>query len=530
MPRLPSPLLALVFLCLATGLFAESKRPNIIFFIADDMYPEMFNCLPEGRGKNLTPNLDKLATEGTIMLKQYVVSPVCTPSRYNCLTGNYASRARNPEFLRKTEEEENQTVIQWNSFITKEDKILSHYLKDLGYTTGFVGKNHVIEAQGIRQPKDFQASAKDPAMARLVADNYRRARQAVLDCGFDYAEAIYHNNPNFIGLAELAVQNNDWIAEKGIDFIDQNHDQPFFLYFATTIPHGPTEPPRSWKADPRVTAAGYLDSAPEVWPVRDSLRRRIQMAGLENANNKELVLWLDDSIGALLSALQRHDILDNTIIFFFNDHGQHAKGTLFQGGVHNPSIVWKKGGFPVGNLCQVPVSNVDFAPTILEMVGLPNMDSHFDGNSFKAVLDETSEASRESMYFELGYARAVIKGDYKYYAVRYPEYAENWTLAERKAVLEAYNEQRRFRNMGTYTEDPTMPFGQLELVPGGGGAEQAAYGTNPAYFDPDKLFNLTQDPREQINLANDPRYQEVLVDMKEELKQYIEALPGEFDI
>jgi len=81
------------------------EKPNIIFFIADDMYPEMFNCLPEGEGKNLTPNLDRLAAEGTIMMNQYVVSPVCTPSRFNCLTGNYASRATNKQFLAKTEHE-----------------------------------------------------------------------------------------------------------------------------------------------------------------------------------------------------------------------------------------------------------------------------------------------------------------------------------------------------------------------------------------------------------------------------------------
>ena len=52
------------------------------------MYPEMFNCLPEGKGKNITPNINKLAAEGVILENQYVVSPVCTPSRYNCLTGN----------------------------------------------------------------------------------------------------------------------------------------------------------------------------------------------------------------------------------------------------------------------------------------------------------------------------------------------------------------------------------------------------------------------------------------------------------
>ncbi len=146
------PVLASVLLSCNSGKQSKSdnsiEKPNIIFFIADDMYPNHFNCLPEGEGKNLTPNMDRLAREGVVMINQTVVSPVCTPSRYNCLSGRFASRATNAEFLRKTEHEEGMTCIQWNSFLTSNDKILPHYLKEAGYSTGFVGKNHAIEAKG----------------------------------------------------------------------------------------------------------------------------------------------------------------------------------------------------------------------------------------------------------------------------------------------------------------------------------------------------------------------------------------------
>ena len=70
----------------------NEERPNIIFFIADDMLPRHFNCLPQGKGKNLTPNIDRLAREGTLLTDLHVASPICTPSRYNVLTGNYARR------------------------------------------------------------------------------------------------------------------------------------------------------------------------------------------------------------------------------------------------------------------------------------------------------------------------------------------------------------------------------------------------------------------------------------------------------
>jgi len=505
------------------------SSPNIIFFIADDMYPEMFNCLPEGRGKNLTPNLDWLASEGTLMINQYVVSPVCTPSRFNCLTGRYASRAQNRQFLAKTESEEGQTVIQWNTFITHQDTILSHHLKRLGYSTGFAGKNHVVEASGLHQFPDYYASPRDPEIARLVEENYTRVQKAILNCGFDFADGIYHNNPNFIGLWELAVQNLDWTTAAGLEFIDRYHDQPFFLYFATTVPHGPNEDERSWNADPAITARGVLKEPPRVLPERHTIPERIREAGLAG-NRKENVLWLDDALGALIDRLREYDILDQTIIFFFNDHGQHAKGTLYQGGVHNPSIVWKSGGFPCGPTCEAKVSNVDFVPTILEMAGMEKLPGELDGISFQGVLNGREENRREELYFELGYARAVMHGDYKYYAVRYPRYAQQWGPEERVKILESYNGRREATGMNIVNRDPGKPFSHLEVIPGGGAAEHESYGNRPGYFDPDQLYNLKTDPGEMINLAIDPEYREILNQMKERLKVQKGSLPGDFNL
>ena len=526
------PILFLFLISLVSFQFSKGdngRKPNIIFFIADDMYPEMFNCLPQGKGKNLSPNLDRLANEGVIMKNQYVVSPVCTPSRYNCLTGNYASRATNQAFLKKTENEEGQTVIQWNTFITESDKILPHYLKELGYKTGMVGKNHVIEAKGLETFPDFNASATEPEVKRKIENNYEKVRNAILNCGFEYAEAIYHNNPDFIGVKELAVQNMDWIAAAGLNFIDAHKNEPFFLYFATTVPHGPSDKERSWMANPKATAKGYLEKAPDVLPPRTTLAERLRKAGI-TAYGKENVLWLDDALGALIAKLEEHNILDNTIIFFFNDHGQHAKGTLYQGGIHNPAIIWKKGGFDCGNVSGAKILNVDFAPAILELAGNKSKVNEFDGESFKSVLDGKEPQLRESLYFELGYARAVIKGKYKYYAVRYPDYAENWTLEERTNVLAAYNKTREFRSMQIVNREPEKPFSHLEIIPGGGQAEHASYGKVPGYFDADQLYNLDTDPDEQRNLAGNPEYSEVLVEMKKELQKYLDDLPGKFEL
>ncbi len=222
---------------LASTAFAE--KPNIIFFIADDMLPKHFNCLPAGKGKNLTPNIDRLAEEGVVMLQQHCASPICTPSRYNVLTGTYASRATNGYFTSTTEKNGGQTVVEFNSHIVKGQKTLPALLKKEGYTTGMVGKNHVVEANGLKSFPDFDASAKDPEIVSQLKANHDHVCQAMREIGFDFADRVYHhNNPDFLGLHEVAVQNMERITEGGVNFLKQKRDNPFFLYFATTVPHG----------------------------------------------------------------------------------------------------------------------------------------------------------------------------------------------------------------------------------------------------------------------------------------------------
>ena len=517
---------------IAMGLPATAKKtnpakPNIIFFIADDMRPEMFNCLGQGKGRNLTPNIDRLVSEGTILTNQHVVSPVCTPSRYNCLTGRYASRATNEEFTSFTRKNDGQTVIQWNAFMTSKDITLAKLLKRNGYATGMVGKNHVVEVKDFYQFPDYDADVKNPAIVNKLKMNSNKIKAAIKQTGFDYAASVYHNNPNFIGLKELAVQNLDWITKGGLDFVDQCKDKPFFLYFATTVPHGPTEDDRSWNADPLITADGYLDRPLDVLPPRASIPKRLKKAGITGGHQKNL-LWLDDALGALLNKLEDYGIDDNTVVFFFNDHGQAGKGTVYQGGVFNPSIVWKKGGFKCGPETGALISNVDFAPTILDMAGADYRKVKFDGVSFKDVLDGADDKGRDSLYFELGYARGVRKGDLKYVAVRYPDYTKKFTLEDRQELLDDYNKERIRMSMVVVNEDPSKPFSHLCMIPGGGHAEHESTGKYAGYYDPDQLYDLSRDPGEQNNLAKDPEYKKKLAEMKKELRKYLDDLPGEF--
>ena len=240
------------------------------------------------------------------------------------------------------------------------------------------------------------------------------------------------------------------------------------------------------------------------------------------------MLWLDDALGALLGKLRQHGLDDNTIVFFFNDHGQGAKGTLYQDGIRNPSIVWRKGGFPCGLVSRVRVLNTDFAPTILEMAGVSVSEGQFDGRSFAAALKGDNEPIHESLYFEMGYTRAVIAGNWKYLALRYPKSAHAMTLAERGRILEEFNAKQRKHSKKILTTDASAPFSHISLIPGGGSAEAASTGKYPGYYDSDQLYNLELDPTEQKNLASDPEYADILETMRQQLKEHLDSLPGGF--
>ena len=518
----------------------QDKKPNIVFFIADDMYPWMFNNTPEGKspdGKplNLTPTLDRLAAEGVWLDNMKVVSPVCTPSRYNCLTGNYASRAQNEGFTGFTKTNDGQTVIQWNSFVVPGQKTMGTYFQNLGYKTGFVGKNHIVESlsqigEGDNKPT-LSADPTDPIVIEGLETRYKSLQEDIKKCGFDYAESLYHNNPNWLGIRGLAYQNMDWIAQGGVDFIKTYKEDPFLLYIASTLPHAPLDPEHSWKSDRRITAKGILEKAPDALPQPpvESIEKRIKDAGFEG-KNRENLLWLDDAVGALFNQLEKEGVLDNTIVVFFNDHGQDFKGTLYEGGVNSQAFIWKKGGFKVGNVLENPVSNVDFLPTLLEFAGdTENLDK-FDGKSFKSALEGKEFAGRTSMYHELGYARAVVKDGFKYYAVRYPQWAEEFTFEQRKDTLQKYTKFRESFGEHGMSDDPNAPYGQLEMVPGGGGAEHNAYLNHPNFSAKDQLYDLENDSEEKHNLINDPNYADKLKMLKAELNAYTSSLPGKFEI
>lgn len=507
---------------LSTCVVSAAEKSNIIVLVADDQRREQANYLPEGKGKNLTPQMDRLASEGIVLSELYSPSPACVPSRFAILTGNYPSRATN-QWMKDLYKMHGHTFVHQESNVTTATHTIAKDLKKLGYTTGAVGKNHVIEAPGY-QKVDARERHDDPVVLGRLKQNQEACRTGYHDAGFDFADRFYHTNPRVIGPPEIQVHNLDWVNEGALQFIDQNHDKPFFLYYAVTVPHAPRS---GFKSDPRATPVGVLEKSPKGLPPRETIKKRLNKHGL--SDNAGDMLWLDDCLGSVLEKLKEHGILDNTIIVYFSDHGvESGKTTCYQGGMRTFGFVWGaaiKGDRYETDRCSL----VDLAPTLLDMAGGTAEKGRYDGISLKNNWIKAKPFADRVIYGEMGHSRAVIKGKWKYIALRYSNYHQNLPMSERLAWLEAANEYQRSNCWMTFEQnDPKGPFGHSGFIPDLWDHERKSMEANPNFFDADQLYNIEKDPHEQNNLAGDPEYAEVLKSMQAELKKQLAAMPGPF--
>jgi arylsulfatase A len=506
-----------------------SKKPNILCFVTDDQPREWFNCTPkgkdaQGRSLSLTPTLDALATRATVLDNLYTPSPLCVPSRFAYLTGYYPSRAKNDWFtdLHKLH---NHTFIHQEPKITPAITSVAQRFKDLGYRTGAVGKNHAIEV------KDWKMLSRDddpadPVTNAIIEQNRLLVQEAYYAAGFDHAKRIYHTNPSVYPL-KIGVHNMEWLVEDACNFIDSTGEEPFFLYFASTLPHGPRQ---GWKHNPLATPDGMLNELPNTsMPPRHTIPERLAAAGYNEEDNRGDLLWLDDGLKAVLDKLQQRGLLENTIIYFGTDHGIHAKASVYEPGVHITGIFSGPGirsGVVSEALCTIP----DITSTLLDLAGYPIHNTDMDGVSLRPVLKGKQATIHDSIYLEFGHTRTVIQDGWKYVALRYSDYTRNMPLATRQAWLDAAEDYliRCHEGITFRNNNPMGPFGQSGYIPDGWSHESIAMRSQPNYYDADQLYYLTDDPLESTNLANNPTYKDRLRHMQHLLQQHLQNKPGGF--
>ena len=508
LPRSRWATLLLSLLAGATAPGAERRRPNLVLIYTDDQDLDEIGCYA---GQMPTPHMDSLARDGAKFTRYYVCSAVCSPSRYNALSGRCASRSLKQQGNRFPPG--GPVNMGWEAGVINERHTLPAALRAAGYATGMVGKWH----QGVlARPKKFPQNADpdDPQIRGQLAANYDNVVRSVKSCGFDYAASVYSDNcdgargdaPFWIP-RKLGFHNMEWVTAGALAFLEQQRKGPFFLYMAPTLVHSPSAL-AALGSDPRTTPLGYVD-APQVQPARQTVIERAEKASAGKPRQfKEKAassIWLDDAVGAVLKNLDELGLSDNTLVLLASDNGNAAKFTCYDGGARLPCLARWKGVVPAGAVCDKLVSNLDFAPTFLELAGArPPADMILDGQSIVKAIRGDSAYRRDSLFLEITTERAVVSDDgFKYIATRYlPE------------ILPQVRAGKRFNHWCQPMESATHTYN----------ADQRY----PAYFDLDQLYDLKADPTEQKNLASAPNQQARLAALKERLRQYSARLPHTF--
>lgn len=505
---LRSLLLLLMFPSGSAVIFGQAK-PNIIFFIADDVDKYQLGCFG---GPVYTPNIDSLAAQGIIFHQAYVNSTVCTPSRYSLTTGRYAGRSGFSGYLGDYPLG-SQGQPEFNVGLEQDFMNIGHALRSQGYETGWVGKFHIGEDETLngltKTEKDFlkSASPDDPLATELFQKEERAFKDYILNKGFAWAENIYQGN-----LEDPFKEHNlEWTMEAVMEFIDSAGDKPFYLHFNTTLLHGPDG---SWEqslAYPQYTGEGLLERELQAgMPPRSTINERILANGFNLNDNPSGITWMDDGIGAIMRKLDSLGISENTIIVFLPDHGSSNKASLFsKHGTNIPMIIRYPAEIAAGIQSNSLVQALDMIPTFFELAGvdLP-AEYKLDGKSIRPLFSDPGAKIHESLYFELGCARAVMTEDYKYTAVRYTQDRTNDILAIKEEDL----------------KDKVIK--KLIYMNGNVGISTRGIKYSPEHLSPDQLYKLSEDTDELNNLAEDPDYKDILFEMKALLYGYLSSFDG----
>ncbi len=509
-------ILTKIFISISLLISVQSlaqKRPNIIYIVVDDMSP--FPMEKEearetrtfgfcGEQHVLTPFVDQLAKEGIIYKNAYVSSSVCSPSRYTSLTGRYAGRCTGPQFMRM-HPEGRMTRVENNTELESNRMNVAKILQKNGYKTGFVGKSHIVENDKLNRKKfkengfeeyEKTADIKNHEVSKAMAHNHAKWSKMIKERGFDYANAVYGGNLLELHSKSANAHNIEWTTSAALEFITTSSDQkdPFFLYYATTVPHGP-EPWRQTKgkynfgldADPNITGEGYIEKDYSFMPERGDIKAEV-FANDSLRKDQAWLRWFDRSVEAMVKKLKEKGQYENTLIVITSDHGayHYGKTTLYETGVKIPlTMHWPKGIAPESSFDGL-VQNIDFTPTFLDIAGVKiKKQMEIDGKSLAPTFKDNTVKIHDYLYFEIGFARGILAENWKYIAVRYPN-----TIKDKIAKGGTFK--------GYHNEEIPEPFYVRNQHLG-----HHASNSNPLYFEKDQLFNLEDDPKEAQNIFNE---------------------------
>ena len=356
-------------------------RPNVIIIFCDDVgYADVGVFGAKGYK---TPHLDRMAAEGVKFTDFYAAAPSCTPSRAALMTGCYPQRVSLPNVIGPSAK----------VGISSEEQTIAEVLKPLGYATACYGKWHLGH-----HPKFLPM--------RHGFDDY---------FGLPYSNDMWPKHPTSDRYPDLpliegerAIEYNPdqtqlttWYTERSVRFIEKNKDRPFFLYLPHSMAHVPLF-------------------------VSDKFKGKSEQ-GLYG----DVMMEIDWSAGQILSTLKRLGIDKKTLVIFSSDngpwlsYGDHAglakplregKGTTFDGGQRESTIMRWPGRIPAGTVCKEPAATIDILPTVAKLTGAALPAHTIDGKDIWPLMSGKSgvKSPHEAFFYYRGYAlEAVRSGKWK---------------------------------------------------------------------------------------------------------------------
>ncbi|MBK1875842.1 arylsulfatase [Pelagicoccus mobilis] len=444
---------------LGGAVLASDDRPNIIYILADDLGYGELGCY--GQEKIETPNIDLLARQGMLFTQHYSGSAVCAPARCVLMTGKHTGHAH----IRGNDEwgERGDT---WNFAKAVDDPNLEgqrplpegtatigRLLQSVGYRTAVIGKwglgAPLTEGIPNNQGFDFffgyncqrQAHTLYPKHLWRNEEKVWLKNKLVVP-GTKLPDEANPNDPDSYGDYELEDYAPTLMLEETLQFIDRSRNQPFFIYFATPIPHVPLQAPRHWvehyqkKFGPEEHYSGDRGYFPNRSP---------------RATYAAMVSYLDEQVGAIVERLKELGEYENTLIVFSSDNGPTynggsdsaffdsgapfnsergwGKGYLHEGGIRVPMIAHWPGRIAAGTTSDHVSAFWDVLPTLCELADA-EAPADTDGVSFlPELLGTGKQAEHQHLYWEFpsyGGQQAVRMGKWK--AIRRDIFKGNMAL------------------------------------------------------------------------------------------------------
>jgi len=420
--------------CSQISQAGQPRQPNIIYINTDDWGIGKVPCYrmdPASERIIKTPNIDRLASEGMRFTNAYSGNAVCGPSRCTLLSGIHPGRA----VFRANR----KSLPNW----PPETPLLGEVARKAGYTTAAFGK---ISGGGTETPEDVNNAGWDYWLGFL----------GHVDCRDYYASQIWENGVQIplpknsretLAGTEITLPQGerkhaprdvskhpkekgtgvvpegtgtfieDLYADKIIEFMETNKSKPFFIYYASTVPHG--GPPGRMRVP---SLEGY-----------DKVEGLTMYEQLYCA----LLTRHDRNVGRLMDAVKRLGIENNTIIIWTSDNGDESsyygytetfdgnghfrgvKRSLYEGGIRVPMIAWWPGTIEAGTTCDLITTQCDVMPTVADLGGA-EITKVMDGISIAPTLSGKPEkqTDRKYIYFEFyetGPQQSVRMGKWKAY-------------------------------------------------------------------------------------------------------------------